>query len=92
MMTGAGPFGSVEMGGMFTVVKVRREQKPGDYGDPGWYRHPPGTIAYEWGAAAAEPPRSGAAGGQSMPLHTAAAHDVEVRVRKPGQRAGHAGH
>ena len=28
MMTGAGPYGSVEMGGMFTVVKVRRDQKP----------------------------------------------------------------
>jgi len=91
MMTGAGPFGSVEMGGMFTVVKVRREQKPGDYGDPGWYRHPPGTVAYEWGAAA-EPLRSGATGGQSMPLRTAAARDIEIRVRKPGQSAAHAGH
>ena len=91
MMSGAGPFGSVEMGGMFTVVKVRREQKPGDYGDPGWYRHPPGTVAYEWGAAA-EPLRSGATGGQSMPLRTAAARDVEIRVRKPGRSAVHAGH
>jgi hypothetical protein len=31
MMTGEGPFGSVEMGGMFSVLKVRRDQKPGDY-------------------------------------------------------------
>ena len=92
MMSGAGPFGSVEMGGMFTVLKVRREQRPGDYGDPGWYRHPQGTVAYEWGAAAAEPPRSGATGGQSMPLRTAAARDVEIRVRKPGRSAVHAGH
>ena len=45
MMTGRGPFGAIEMGGMFTVVKVREGQKPGDYRDPGWYRHPPGTIA-----------------------------------------------
>jgi FtsP/CotA-like multicopper oxidase with cupredoxin domain len=36
MMTGDGPFGSVEMGGMFSVVKVRKDQKPGDYGNPGW--------------------------------------------------------
>ena len=36
MMTGEGPFGSVEMGGMFSVLKVRKEQKPGDYSNPGW--------------------------------------------------------
>ncbi len=40
MMTGEGPFGSVEMGGMFSVVKVRRDQKPGDYKNPGWYKNP----------------------------------------------------
>jgi manganese oxidase len=45
MMTGRGPFGPIEMGGMFTVVKVRDGQKPGDYADPGWYRHPMGTVA-----------------------------------------------
>ena len=28
MMSGQGPFGGVEMGGMFTVLKVRKEQKP----------------------------------------------------------------
>ena len=48
MMTGQGPFGPIEMGGMFTVVKVREGLAPGDYKDPGWYRHPPGTVAYEW--------------------------------------------
>jgi hypothetical protein len=36
MMGGKGPFGGLEMGGMFTTVKVRRDQKPGDYKDPGW--------------------------------------------------------
>ncbi len=30
---------------MFTVVKVREDQAPGDYKDPGWYQHPPGTVA-----------------------------------------------
>lgn len=47
MMSGAGPFGAMEMGGMFTTVKVRKDQKPGDYKDPGWYKHAAGTVAYE---------------------------------------------
>jgi hypothetical protein len=44
--TGTGPFGPAEMGGMFTVVKVREGLAADDYGDPGWYAHPPGTVAY----------------------------------------------
>jgi manganese oxidase len=48
MMTGQGPFGPVEMGGMFTVMKVREGLARGDYKDPGWFKHPPGTVAYEW--------------------------------------------
>jgi FtsP/CotA-like multicopper oxidase with cupredoxin domain len=48
MMTGQGPFGPIEMGGMFSVVKVREGLARGDYKDPGWYKHPPGTVAYEW--------------------------------------------
>jgi hypothetical protein len=47
MMMGEGPFGPLEMGGMFTVVKVRDQQKPGDYADPGWYEHPTGTVAWK---------------------------------------------
>lgn len=81
MMGGKGPFGSVGMGGMFTVLKVRAEQKPGDYTDPGWYRHPPGTLAYEWNGALPAAPRSQAAGGQSMPA--SAKVELEVTVRKP---------
>jgi hypothetical protein len=44
MMAGEGPFGPMDMGGMFTVVKVR----PGitSYEDPGWYKAPKGTVAY----------------------------------------------
>jgi FtsP/CotA-like multicopper oxidase with cupredoxin domain len=48
MMTGFGPFGPLEMGGMFTVVKVREDLARDDYGDPGWYEHPKGSVAYEW--------------------------------------------
>lgn len=43
MMTGQGQFGPLEMGGMFTVVKIR-DQLVG-YEDLGWYQNPPGTVA-----------------------------------------------
>ena len=46
MMTGQGPFGALEMGGMFTVVKIREGLARNDYRDPGWYKHPAGTVAY----------------------------------------------
>jgi manganese oxidase len=45
MMSGNGPYGPIGMGGMFTLLKVRADQKPGDYSDPGWYQQPPGTQA-----------------------------------------------
>ena len=48
MMTGAGPYGSIEMGGMFTVVKIRADLAQGDYRDPGWYKAPRGSVAYLW--------------------------------------------
>jgi hypothetical protein len=48
MMTGTGPFGPLEMGGMFTVVKVREGLGRKDYRDPGWFKHPKGTVAYEY--------------------------------------------
>ena len=35
MMTGDGPYGSVEMGGMFSMLKVRADLAPDDYSDPG---------------------------------------------------------
>jgi FtsP/CotA-like multicopper oxidase with cupredoxin domain len=38
-----GPFGPVEMGGMFTILKVREGIT--SYNDPGWYQNPPGTLA-----------------------------------------------
>ena len=45
MMWGKGPFGNLEMGGMFTVVKVRDDLAPGDFRDPGWYRHKKAELA-----------------------------------------------
>ena len=87
MMTGDGPFGGVEMGGMFTVLKVRHDQKRGDYTDPGWYKHPAGTLAYEWTGQLAEPARNVDAGRSLMPATSKP--DVELQVRKP---AGHGEH
>ena len=46
MMMGKGPFGNLEMGGMFTVVKVRDELAADDYRDPGPYANPKGTVAW----------------------------------------------
>jgi len=48
MMTGFGQFGPLEMGGMFSVLKVREGQAAGDYTDPGPYKFPAGTVAHEW--------------------------------------------
>jgi manganese oxidase len=48
MMTGSGPYGDIEMGGMFTVMKIRADLAHGDYRDPGWYRAPAGSVAYAW--------------------------------------------
>ena len=45
MMMGKGPYGNLEMGGMFTTVKVRDDIQPGDYRDPGWYEAPKASIA-----------------------------------------------
>eukprot|EP01133_Synstelium_polycarpum_P021178 gene21178-25440_t len=83
MMAGDGPFGAIGMGGMFTTVKVRKDQKPGDYRDPGWYKHPAGTLAYEWTGALPEPVRGQGAG--KLPTHGG----VQMTVRKPGGHAGH---
>ncbi|MDC0675417.1 multicopper oxidase family protein [Nannocystis radixulma] len=45
-MVGArGPFDDITMGGMFTIVKVRDEDIGDGNQDPGWYKHPPGTVA-----------------------------------------------
>jgi FtsP/CotA-like multicopper oxidase with cupredoxin domain len=73
MMTGTGPFGGIEMGGMFTTVKVRKGLARNDYKDPGWYRHPAGTLAYEWKGANAEMPPA------------AQAPDMQRMAAKPGE-------
>jgi FtsP/CotA-like multicopper oxidase with cupredoxin domain len=87
MMGGQGPFGGVEMGGMFTMLKVREDQPKGSYKDPGWYKHPKGTRAREWTGPVPAIKRSASPGGKAMtPANKA---DVEMTVRKP---AGHDHH
>jgi hypothetical protein len=68
-----GPFGDyISMGGLFTIVKVRDRLKSYDE-DPGWYQHPPGTVALK--ATEADLARDGidpsaplAGGSQSPPV------------------------
>lgn len=43
MVGGPGPFDYSPMGGMFTVLKIREGIT--SYEDPGWYKHPEGTVA-----------------------------------------------
>jgi FtsP/CotA-like multicopper oxidase with cupredoxin domain len=73
MMTGRGPFGALEMGGMFSVLRVRDDQKTGDYTIPGWYRHPERTVAWEWTGELSQPARAAAPAADARTL----------RVRKP---------
>jgi len=95
MMTGEGPFGAIGMGGMFSVIKVRKDQKPGDYTDPGWFRHPAGTVAHEFKGDAPNPPRVPQASQAGQPAPSVARpgagaaggvspQPTEVRIRKPG--------
>jgi FtsP/CotA-like multicopper oxidase with cupredoxin domain len=80
MMGGRGPFGDIEMGGMFTTVKIRKDLARDDYRDPGWYRHPAGTTAYEWRGETPKPVR------EPQACHGS---DAEFTVRKPTGRGHH---
>jgi manganese oxidase len=81
MMTGAGRYGDIEMGGMFTVMKIRPNLKAGDYRDPGWYQAPAGSVAYPYDGEA--PPAA----------RDASAHqdhgNVPFRVRRPSGSMEH---
>jgi hypothetical protein len=83
MMTGTGPFGSAEMGGMFTLLKVRRDQKPGDYRDPGWFKHPAGTVAREVPGAAVPPAT------RKAPAAKDDSSKTDATVRKPSGQGAH---
>jgi hypothetical protein len=84
MMTGFGQYGPIEMGGMFTVVKVRKGLAKDDYKDPGWYKHPKGSIALEWQDGLPEPERPAAAQKASETMDG----DGALVVRKPHRGTG----
>jgi hypothetical protein len=86
MMTGFGQFGAMDMGGMFTVVKVRDGLAPDDYKDPGWYQHPQGTVAFEWQGerpTAARAPAEQKTGAQLQ------GKDIELKAVKPNGNGHH---
>src|SRR5882672_10385372 len=58
MMNGTGPHGGIDMGGMFTLVKIRADLARNDYRDPGWYKAPKGSVAYLWQGEEPPPSRS----------------------------------
>ena len=93
MMTGSGQYGPMEMGGMFTVVKVREGLAKADYKDPGPYRHPKGTVAYEWTGESLNPQRAPTSRmGEINPAtgkSREGPREVTVTVRKP---QGHGAH
>jgi hypothetical protein len=87
MMMGWGPFGPIEMGGMFSVVKVREGIGANEYGDPGWYKHPEGTVAYEFkGEIESAPVRKSDIGISRNADH------AELRVVKPRHRPSNGHH
>ena len=43
MRGGPGPFGYIDMGGMFTILKVRENPERAD--PSAWYQYPPGSVA-----------------------------------------------
>ena len=90
MMTGTGPFGALEMGGMFSVLKVREGLAKNDYADPGWYVHPKGSIAYEWtGEAPAATLAPSSASGTLPAPGLAGDHSKPLNVRRGGRHSQH---
>lgn len=81
MMTGTGQFGPIEMGGMFTVVKIRDGLARDSYADPGPYKNPPGTVAYEIETLQNEAPRQ--AGPKDKPTKEQGSKPMEMKGMKP---------
>ena len=96
MRGGVGPYGPIDMGGMFTVIKVR-EGLTG-YEDPGWYKPPAGTTAWpvpEMSVAPAVIPlsddphaahRQSEAAVYTCPMHPEIRSDVPGTCPKCGMR------
>jgi len=83
MLGADGPHGYIDMGGMFTILKVRDELA--SYDDPGWYAQPPGTASVP--ATREELERDGVDPGAAT-----AAPVGKDRPQAEPSRSGHAGH
>jgi len=80
-MTGYGQYGPIEMGGMFTVVKIREGLDRNDYKDPGWFKHPEGTVAHIWSGELAK--------ADEAPAAVINPNDTELQVIKPSGSMKH---
>lgn len=66
------------------TFKVRRNQKPGDCSDPGWYAQPPGTQAFAWQNELPEPARFSAERLNTGEVPGLRRSALDMQVRKPG--------
>jgi hypothetical protein len=92
MMTGQGQFGPIEMGGMFTTVKVREGLGKADYKDPGPYKVPAASRAYEWTGESLNPQRAPTSRMKELdPVSgkSTGARELILDVRKPHGPHGH---
>lgn len=85
MQSAPGPFGTIEAGGMFTVMKIREGLAPNDYKDPGPYKHPTGTVSHEFEGEVAEAPRHGGHVEREKPT-------LQPQAIEPGTKTNHKGH
>jgi hypothetical protein len=49
-------------------------------------------VAFEWTGSLPQPTRFAAEGGKTMPAQNMPANNIEVQVRKPQAKTGHADH
>ncbi|WP_024882238.1 copper oxidase [Methylosinus sp. LW3] len=75
MMTGTGQFGPIEMGGMFTLMKIREGLASNDFKDPGPYKFPEGTVAHDVEGRPAEPSRHNGVESTKSPAARPSGHD-----------------
>lgn len=85
MMTGKGQFGAIDMGGMFTTLKVRKDIPKNSYADPGHYQQPKGSAAFEWKGQSAMPDEISAPKLKQQNNQP----EVEFKVKKPDTASGH---
>ncbi|MGJ8620489.1 MAG: multicopper oxidase family protein [Methylophilaceae bacterium] len=83
MMTGNGQFGPIEMGGMFTTLKVREQIEKNNFNDPGDYQFPTDKQAYEFKG------KTPSATKANDPIKETSKETIEVQVKKPNHQNMH---